>query len=183
MIPAHQNPFRVQRIHALTFRAPGFDWPQFLERIAETNYRGVIAGPHGSGKSTLLNELAKRLEEKGIPIQRIFLNESNRRIPPVRLSPETVVLLDGAEQLGWIAWQRFRTKTRHTCGLIVTMHKAARMPLIYSCNPTGEILRELLEELAPGTPESAHKKAARLLIQNKGDIRQTFLSLYDQNMS
>src|SRR5688500_1096998 len=56
MIP-RTNPFRAQRIDALSYRLQDMTWEELLVRLARLKFRGAITGPHGHGKSTLLDAL------------------------------------------------------------------------------------------------------------------------------
>ena len=77
--------------------------------------RGQLVGPHGSGKSTLMEWWARSLVEQSIPVQRVTLTAQRPR--PLQhtlfdwssVTPETVAMIDGYEQLTWM--QRWRIKS------------------------------------------------------------------------
>jgi len=185
-VAAAENPFRVSRLAALPYRAPGFDWDAFLEQIAAADYRGAIIGAHGHGKTTLLRELAMRLEGRGFIPVCVFLNRGCPDFAPGRfrelrrsLSPRNIVLLDGAEQLGFWTWRRFRRAVRRASGLIITAHHAGRLPTLYECRTSPELLEEILGELVPAAPASLRNDARRLFFQHQGDLHRILLALYD----
>ena len=75
---ARDNPFTVQRIHALAYRLEGTSWEALLERLEALRFRAALVGPHGHGKSTLLKEIAGRLELRGLRIRKVLLHERDR---------------------------------------------------------------------------------------------------------
>lgn len=186
MIPADENPFRVERIEALGYRAPGFDWDALLARLAERAYRGAIVGPHGAGKTTLLLEARRRLEARGIPVFHGFLNEetpapARRVLQWVRELPgDTVFLLDGAEQVNPLAWGWIRWRARRLRGLVVTAHRPGLLPELYQAETDEALLRALLEELAPGAVEAYWPVARRHFRECGGNIRAVWFALYDE---
>src|SRR4051812_12484674 len=107
----HDNPFATCWTHpgVLAFR---FNNNQSAEelvgKLASQNWRGAIIGPHGSGKSTLLEALKPAFITAGRSIQAISLRDGQRRLPHHFLaaclrSPNSLVIIDGYEQLGWAA--------------------------------------------------------------------------------
>lgn len=185
MLPADQNPFRVARIEALVYRAPGFDWDPFLKRLAAPGVRGAIVGPHGSGKTTLLLEAQARLTALGVPVCYGFLNEETRfkarqaRALVSATPRDTVLFLDGAEQLDALTWQWVRWRARRLRGLVITIHQPGRLPTIHTTE-TGEVLlRDLLEQLV-GEEWARHWDRAREhFARCGGNVREVFFALYD----
>lgn len=185
-VAAAENPFRVSRLEMLRYRAPGFDWDAFLERIAGADYRGAIIGPHGHGKTILLRELAMRLEGRGFTPLGVFLKRGRPGLTPElfrelrrSLGPRNIVLLDGAEQLGSWTWRRFRYAVRRASGLIITTHRAGRLPTLYECRTSPELLEEILPELVPEDPFPLRDYARRLFFRHQGDFHKILLALYD----
>ncbi len=185
VIAADSNPFRVQRIEALKFRAPGFGWDAFLARLADHDYRGAIVGPHGSGKTTLLLEAQQRLEAQGIPVYYGFLNEETPRkrwavAAFLREIPcNTVFFLDGAEQLDPFTWRWVQWRTRRLRGFVVTTHRSGRLPTLYTTQRSEELLHELLEEMVPGEVSDSWPRALEYYRKVDGNIRDVFFALYD----
>lgn len=185
MVTADTNPFRVSRVEALPYRAPGFGWDAFLAALAEHNYRGAIVGPHGSGKTTLLLEARHRLEAKGLPVHYAFLNEATPRKGQaarnfVRDTPkDTVLFLDGAEQLDPITWRWLCIAARQLRGFMVTTHAPGRLPTLYHTSSNEAMLRELLGELSPEDLEIRWHRAAEYYQRHGGNIREVFFAMYD----
>lgn len=185
MVTAGDNPFRVDRIEALPYRSPGFAWDDFLARLVASGYQGAVVGPHGSGKTTLLLEAQRRLAAAGVPVFYGFLNEETahrrrqvwawlREIPA-----DTVLFLDGAEQLDRLTWWRVRRAARKLRGLVVTVHRPGRLPTLHRTAPSEALLTELLAQLEPGGGEASHTRARAYFRQFRGDIRAVFFALYD----
>src|SRR5215471_12561676 len=122
---ARDNPFRSEQIELIPCRFQNTSWPQLLERLKALRYRAALVGKHGSGKTTLLEQLAERLCEHGFSTSSIRLDEEHRTLDRDELqsaldqmSHSHIILLDGAEQMSWPAWRRFRWQTRAAAGLI-----------------------------------------------------------------
>ena len=182
---AECNPFRVSRIEALSYRAPGFSWTAFLETLAAHAYRGAIVGPHGSGKTTLLLEARQRLEDAGVPVSYGFLNEATpskgraARDILANTPRDTVLFLDGAEQIDSLTWRWLRWRSRDWRGLVITTHAPGRLPTLYRTATSEALLRDLLGELAPDGFDQYWERARGVHSGNQGNIRDTFFALYD----
>ena len=187
MVAADQNPFRVARIEALAFCAPGFDWDAFLARLAVPGVRGAIVGPHGSGKTTLLLEAHARLVARGISVRYGFLNEdapfkTRQALTMVAETPdEAMLFLDGAEQLDALTWQWLRWRTRRLRGLVITIHQPGRLPTIHTTETGEALLRELLEQLVGEAWTRYWPLAREHFARCGGNIRQVFFALYDDS--
>lgn len=185
MLSADQNPFRVARIEALSYRAPDFDWDVFLARLEAPGVRGAIVGPHGSGKTTLLLEAQSRLERRGIPVHYGFLNEETRlkarqaRVLAAGTPRDAVLFLDGAEQLDALTWAWVRWRARHMRGLIITIHAPGRLPTIHTTHTGEGLLRELLEQLVSEAWTRYWPRAREHFERCGGNLREVFFALYD----
>lgn len=182
---ARDNPYRVERLHELRFRFAEEDLPTLLERFQDRHHRGAIVGPHGSGKTTLVAELATALRASGWDVVEQRLNEANRSEHRQRISelcreitPEQILILDGAEQLGPLRWRRFRRESRRFGGLLITVHAPGRLPTIYECRPTVELLRRLTVELA-GPAAPVDSDLLTLYQRHHGNLRDCLRELYD----
>jgi hypothetical protein len=184
---ASENPFRIERIHALAYRPQGTSWPELTARFDELGRRAAIVGPHGSGKSTLLAELSARLERTGLSVSSRRLNDDSSR-PGVRDLREwlraadsaTVIALDGAEFLGWRAGRWLTRATRECAGLLMTTHGKPRLPVLLRTHTSVELLAELTRELL-GTEEAlAESLLEELYACHAGDIRRCLFELYDR---
>lgn len=185
MTAADENPFRVARIEALAYRAPGFDWDAFLARLAAAGYRGAIVGPHGSGKTTLLLEAQRRLEAGGVPVRYGFLNGETRRKGRtareiLQSTPsDTVLFLDGAEQLDPLSWRLLCWQARRLRGFVVTAHQPGRLRTLHTTEAGEALLKELLAQLVPGALEAHWPRAREHFARCGGNIRDVFFALYD----
>ena len=186
MTTAHTNPFRVERIEKLSYRMPGFSWDELLRRFESMAYRGALVGPHGSGKTTMLLELKQRIEDSGLRTEYHLLNAERPRLPrPLfarwskELDQTTVMILDGAEQLGPLAWRKFLRATRGARGLVITCHKPGRLAALHHCRAREDVLDSLLDELLDDRADAFREKAHLLFHECGGNVRNVFFSLYD----
>lgn len=185
MLRARDNPFAVERVLRLRYQFRNDDWSSLLQRLQSLNYRAAIVGPKGSGKTTLLEELAMQLEACGRRVHPLFLNEQSRAYPAsfvrcVRnsLTEQDIILFDGCEQLSLLAWWRFRWETRRAGGLIITKHRAGRLPTLIDCQTTRELFAGLVHSLHEPTtlaPETLN----RLFEKHHGNLRDAIRELYD----
>lgn len=184
---ARDNPFASHRVEALPYRWPGFSWPALLARLGRLGDRGAIVGAHGCGKTTLLDGLEERLRrERAAAPLRLTLRREHER-PARRLLEalarhdlaETIVIVDGAEQLGAVGWQRLRHRCRGAAGLIITSHREGRLPTVHTCRTSPELLVELVAELAPDLAGRAGGLPA-LWAEHGGNLRFCLRALYDR---
>ena len=179
----HSNPFRVSRLDRLCYVPTGPGAAALLDRLAALGGRGAIVGPHGSGKSTLLKRLEELLQERGHPAVRVCLNEDTGAAPAWRLGSAQAcgrfVLLDGAEQLGPLAWRWFRRRTRGAAGLIITRHTPGRLPCLHTSQASTAVLDEVLSQLC-GSATSDWKPLAHSYFEEaSGNLHTVLLRLYD----
>jgi hypothetical protein len=86
-------------------------------------------------------------------------------------------LLDGAEQLSLLTWFQFRWRTRRAGCLVVTTHRAGRLPLLHRCATSPELLCNLVSSL--GESLTADESVA-LYQRHRGNLREAMRELYDQ---
>ena len=176
---ARDNPFSSDRVERLRYRLPaGMTWEELLERLASLRYRAALVGPHGRGKTTLLEELARRLAARGFRARTVTLRHDERRIDWSRLrglGAQDVLLLDGAELLGRLAWLRVRLSCGRAGGLIVTSHHAGLLPTLLQCDTTPELLAELARELT-----GEELEVGELFARHGGNVRMAFWEMYDR---
>jgi hypothetical protein len=182
VIAAKDNPFATERVEALLPYEPewiGQSWAAIDAAFARHDRRGAVVGPHGSGKTTFLETLARRLRESGEDVAPLFINRQRRSIAPAyftALTDRTIILFDGAEQLGPIAWRRFLNRTRHTRGLIVTAHRISRLPTLFETDASPTVLQRCIERL---DPEFTAGKSDALFDRHRGNLRHALLECYD----
>jgi hypothetical protein len=185
MLRARDNPFATDRVLQQRYRLDGAGWAELLGKLERLKYRAAIVGPHGSGKTTLLEDLAVRLESLGWRPVWVRLSAEFPRLPAWcdaaflrALGVRDVLLLDGAEQLGPVAWWIFNYRCRHAGGMVITTHRAGRLPTLRRCATSPEILAELTGAL--GRPLSA-EEAKALHSEHGGNLREAMRELYDRH--
>jgi hypothetical protein len=176
------NPFAVQRVLEIRYRLPaGLSWEVLLDRLAALSWRAAIVGAHGHGKTTLLEDLAPWLKSRGFRVRMISLRETHPRLDREdrtvlrSLGPQDVLLLDGAEQLGWIAWIGVRFRARRAGGLVITSHRPGLLPTLVECKTTPELLAGIVGELS-----GAEMDAEELHARHGGNVRDALRELYDR---
>jgi hypothetical protein len=173
-LKARENPFCTHRVEALLAFEPawlGTTWEQILTDLASQRYRGAIVGPHGSGKTTFLEALVPRLNAEGFPLRHYFLNDQLSAEIAIETDPDTIVIIDGAERLGFRAWRRIRTHSR----LLVTQHREGRLSTLLRTRSTAEMLENFARQLDPSLAIDArllHRK-------HRGNLREALLECYD----
>jgi hypothetical protein len=188
---ARDNPFRVERVlTSIRYEIAGGGAASLLPRLEALHYRAAIAGPHGSGKTTLLEDLEDVLAARGFRITHVRLDTDGPRLPRewrsiVRdLDASDIVCLDGAEQLGALAWRRFLWSTRRAGGLLITTHKPGRLPALIECTTSVSLLHGIMQRLAPMDSDAAAGLASappteELFTRHHGNIRDALRELYD----
>jgi hypothetical protein len=195
-VKARDNPFRVTRVlsairyevHAGSVADSGGEVRggavSLLPRLEALRYRAAIVGPHGAGKTTLLEDLAGVLAERGFRITHVRLDTDDPRLPRAwrssarLLDSGDIVCLDGAEQLGPIAWLLFRWRARRAGGLIVTTHTHGRLATLIECTTSVSLLHRIIQRLAPDELACA-PTAGELFARHRGNVRDALRELYD----
>jgi hypothetical protein len=183
---ARDNPFAADRLERIRYRFKGTSLDELLARLDDMNRRGAIVGPGGSGKTTLLEDVRQALECRGLRTKLVFVNEAS----PLReaecrrflcgLTPQEVVLLDGADTIRRSSWTLFRRHTvTHAAGLIITSHRPGLLPTLIACSTTAQLLKEIVAELDPQGPRIASDALDSLHKRHKGDLRACLRDLYD----
>jgi hypothetical protein len=180
---ARDNPFAVQRVHAIRYRLAGVTWEGLLDRLVALDFRAALVGPHGHGKTTLLEDLGARLVEKGFLIRAVTLHQRERRLGPVRSAalfqdpdPRDLLLVDGAEQLDPLSWWTLRLRAHTAAGLIVTSHHPGLLPTLHECRTTPEMLAEIVTDLEG---RADREEITELFSRHHGDLRLALRELYD----
>ena len=204
---AVSNPFstRAVRPGSIQFRFPASDSPDvLLSRLARRAWWGEIIGPHGSGKTTLLEALVPRLQHVGRHLVRFELHSGQSSLRPQRRAAtrfarhqpgelidaqppwrhwnkETLVVVDGYEQLSWTSRWWLKTRCRwQQSGLLVTAHQPTGLPRLLKTQVTRELAHELVRSLLP--PECQiidTKDIDRCFDRHNGNLRETLFALYD----
>lgn len=181
------NPFRTGRLERLPYRLPGITWDELDARLAASGRRGAIVGAHGTGKTTLLEEWGGRLRGAGWVTRRLRCDAENRSFPRGvlrvwlgRVSSREIILFDGAEQVSLPMWWGFRHRSRRAGGLIITTHRAGRLPTLIECRTSAELLAELAAELLGGRDPSVPATARDLFERHGGNVREALRAWYDR---
>jgi len=188
---ARENPFAMVRLERIAFRFESGDLDDLLRRLSQLGYRAAIVGPEGSGKTTLLEALAAQLAGQGWNLRPLRL----RRDQPCpggvieqllkSSDPRTLILLDGAEQLGWWRWRRLVRGARAAGGLVITTHRAGRLPTLIACRTSIPLLSGIVDELLDAAPLADARRAelraaaVTLYAQHGGNPREVLRGLYD----
>jgi energy-coupling factor transporter ATP-binding protein EcfA2 len=183
---ARDNPFAADRLERIRYRFMGTSLDELLARLEELNYRGAIIGPEGSGKTTLLEDLRQALERKGQRTRLLFINdtcplpEAECRRFLSELTPQELVLLDGANALRRSSWSLFRRHTvSHAAGIVITSHRPGLLPTLIQCTTTPALLKEIVAELQPQEHALTTSLLGDLHERRKGDLRACLRELYD----
>jgi hypothetical protein len=191
-VKARENPFASCRIERLAYRFDGgLTIEDMVARLRANRFRGAIVGPHGSGKTTLLEQLAAplaaagfapcwwRFDEASAPSHFSEMVGAVRRLGKCELA-----LIDGAEQIPWPMWSVLRWISRGAGGLVITTHRAGRLPTIWRCGTSPELLEVLVLELCRENRLCAGPldiEVNRLWRSHRGNLREALRELYDRS--
>jgi hypothetical protein len=187
--PQQENPFNTRHIRpgAMPFLfSPGQSPEALLERLRLNGWRGEITGDHGSGKSALLATIIPAIERAGRQPLLVELHDAQRRLPidlkrDSRLRPNTVLVVDGYEQLSF--WSRFWLKSRcrrRGWGLLVTAHASVGFPPLFQTTVTLDLAKRIIDQLTAGRMSSlSNEELADCLARHRGNLRESLFDLYD----
>lgn len=183
---AQENPFAAERIGSIPFRFPaGVTWQTLLDRLGEQKYCAAIVGHRGSGKTALLEQLAPHLEALGFSprLFRLSAETSMRekeRLPDSfrKIVSPGFILLDGADQLSTRLWLPVRTAASQAAGFIVVVHRTSRLPTLFECEPSADLLEDIVHDLTGGTLPGG--EAQNLFARHHGDLRACLRELHDR---
>ena len=186
------NPFAVRCVRpgAAPYLFPdGLDAAALVRRFAALGWRGAVVGPHGSGKSTALASLAPALAAAGRTPWQVTLHDGRRTLPGEAwrdlrgLTPgdAVVAVIDGYEQLGWLARRRLRLLCwRRGHGLLVTAHGPVGLPVLLRTEVAPETARRVIDRLRPGGEAPSEADLARRLQAWQGNFREVLFEMYDE---
>ena len=181
---ARDNPFRTEQVLRVRYRLASGTWDGLLDRFDALGRRAAIVGPQGSGKTTLLEDLAPRLRSRGFGVRELRLDTETPRFEPgvldrffASLESRDVILFDGAEQLGFLAWSRFERRARAAAGLAITVHRPGRLSTLLETSTSPELLDDLVEEILG---DRAPERTRGLFEKHGGNLRDALRELYDQ---
>ncbi len=183
---ARRNPFRSDRVEAFRYRLPEDDWEALQRRFEALGRRAAVVGPHGTGKTVFAEDFQVRLEARGSPTALLrfhdrFTPEDRERLEDccTTLAPSAVLILDGGELLPPRAWRKLLARLPSATGILATLHRARRLPLLHQTRPQLEIARELVRSLL-GRPLDPRESAAleERFQRSGGNIREVVRSFY-----
>lgn len=174
-------------MEAVRYRLARGTFDALLDRFDAMGRRAAVVGPHGSGKTTLLEDLAPRLRSRGLAVRELRLDADHPRFEGPFLEEffpsvgaRDVILLDGAEQLGWFDWSRFERRSRVAGGLIVTSHRPGLLPTLIETSTTPELLDGLVEEILGTRAAEVRPLTPKLFERHRGNLREALRELYDR---
>ncbi|MFZ5805782.1 MAG: hypothetical protein ACOY3I_01050 [Verrucomicrobiota bacterium] len=178
---ARQNPFRLEKLCQVRLRLPCGEIDDVIQRWQAFQWRGAIIGPHGSGKTRLLDAIQKHMHQSGVPTLKIFLNDRNKKIPWAQMlfSPNSVVFIDGAEQIGGKQWKILAWFLRRNRGVLITSHQEGRFSTVIQMTPSLNLLKEIVKELS-GTETFFDEDDFEFLFEkHHGNVREALRECYD----
>jgi hypothetical protein len=185
-VRARDNPFRTERVLAVRYRLLHDSWAGLLARFDAVGRRAAIVGPQGSGKTTLLEDLAPKFRERGYVVRDLRLDLQTPRFDEeflagffATLTPSTMILFDGSEQLGRWAWASFERRSRIAGGLLVTQHRPGRLPTLLRTATSPELLESLVGEILGPRAEEVRALTHRLFEKHAGNLREALREMYD----
>ncbi len=182
---ARDNPFSTDRVLSVRYRPQGWSWDALMRRLARLDYRCAVVGPEGRGKTTLLEDLGDRIvADHGLNVKWLRLT---REAPSfdrrwlreffAGVTPRDVLLFDGAEQMGRLAWWNFLRKARRARGLVITSHTSGLLPTLVECETNEALFHTIVWELVG---ERADELPVRDLFErHRGNVREALRALYD----
>lgn len=183
---ARENPFATAHVLKVRYRLRDHTWDGLLDNLQRMHYRAAIVGPEGAGKTTLLEDLQPFIEALGFQVTWLRLTRDQPRFAlgalarlTTTLTPRHIILFDGAEQLGWWRWWRFRWCARRAGGLIITSHRPGLLPTLLNCRTSEELLADILSTLLHEPAELLRPRAALLHRKHRGNIRDALREMYD----
>ena len=183
---ARDNPFAMERVHAIRFRPQGATFAGLMARLKALNYRAAIIGPDGSGKTTLLEDLYRTLTEQGIRVKMVFVNDTSPLPDPAcrrlltELARDELLLLDGADLIPRSCWSLLKRHTiTHAYGLVITSHRPGLLSTLIECTTNPSLLHDIARELQPPGCPICVESLNTLFQRHQGNIRACLRELYD----
>lgn len=181
------NPFAMARLEQLLAFRPewlGQSWPALLTRAITARGKHAVIGRHGAGKTTFLEALATRLAAPGLPVVRLFFNDTRRRLDPAGQAlpadlGNAIVLLDGDLHLPLIERVRLARRLAGARLILCARHRRTLMPVFLRLTPDAALLHRCVREVAaPLYPQLAPRLDAWFHAE-RGNLRHVLRRCYD----
>lgn len=186
---ARDNPFATDRVEQiLTFNPAwtGHTWIDLDQQWQRLGQRATITGKHGAGKTCFLDAWSDRVKNNlSTPVLRLFLNQEKKNFSHHEWQSLThcqgkTIILDGEEQLGLRARNKFYRLTQNASGLLVTRHTPGKLPTLAHLDPDIRILHSCIKKLAPDHYAQLSPQLPTLWKNHHANIRHILLECYDQ---
>lgn len=185
---AHLNPFapdHIQRQLPFDLALVDITWQALEQKWARLNYRAAVVGPHGSGKSTFLKTLAQRLRDDHHVVTLFFrvgdtsLTQSDWEAVK-KCDTTTILLVDGEGHLTLHERHRLRKAAKQAGRYLAARHRPSTLPTLLHLRANANLASQLLARLELPEQDELQKRLPLLLAKKNGNLREVWLSLYDE---
>ncbi len=190
------NPFATQYVRpgAIPFVfGEGHSAEQVVARLQSQNWRGEIIGPHGSGKSTLLHALREPLRQAGRELIWFELKQGQHRLQApsaekstvptnTRWNKNTLVIVDGAEQLTWLRRKSLLARTQwRGAGLLWTTHRPLELRPVWETKTDLRLAETIVRRLVPDDDHRIAPEEIEVAFKaSNQNLRETLFQLFDR---
>jgi hypothetical protein len=157
-----------------------------IQQLRQNRWMGEVVGPHGSGKSTLLHSLLDLLTEAGRDVKLFTMHRGDSRLPVSgadlkNWNENTQLAIDGYEQLGgWTRTLVNRICRKEGCGLLLTAHEPAGLPVLYKTASNVAQVQTLVRDMQTnGSKRILDADVAHSFERQQGNVREVFFELFD----
>lgn len=145
----------------------------------------AIVGPHGHGKSTLLAAIVRQSSALGRRVVCIGVDGPAAAVAAVaaiaRVPPGSLVCIDGWDRMRCgTSWAARVLATRRGCGMLVTTHTDAGLPVLARCESSPAILAKLIGLLPDHGGRITPTDVDEAFLRHAGDVRESLFELYDR---
>lgn len=190
---AHENPFapdRVQRRLPFDPLLIGTTWQDIEAQWTRLNKRAAIVGHHGSGKTTFLEAFSKRLAATH-HVETLFFHRDERllssdqreQVLALAHQHSAILIVDGEGHLKISERRWLRTQSQNIAGYLVARHRRCRLPTLLKLESSPQLALQLLQRIHPPEAAQQEKQLPKLLRKKGGNLRELWLSLYDDYAS
>jgi hypothetical protein len=185
---ARDNPFATNRVEQLLRFNPewsGTTWEHLDKKWGMLERRATVTGRHGAGKTCFLDAWAARHTKiSGMEPVRIFLNREQNTMTDTEWQTLAgchgkTIILDGEEQLGFRARNKFYNLAQHASGILVTRHVCGKLPTFLHLNPSMKVLLRCIQHVAPEHSEHLSRMLPKMWKKHHANLRSILLECYD----